>query len=190
MGFQNWTFPLALYGCIETFSRKMLFLKVWVSNSNPLITGNFFLTYLNDENILPNNMDRGTETGKIAAIQAFLRKSVEQELDDPIKTVIYGPSTSNKIDRWWRDLHERLEKYFKTQLTDLLTRMEYNPHDDDHRNMLAYVFIPVIQKECDKFVNVWNTHRIRKQKGVELPTGIPNHMYSLPEKYLGCHKGF
>ena len=144
----------------------MLFLKVLVSNSNPLITGNFFLTYPNGEKILPNNirLDRGTETGKKAAIQAFLRKSVEQELDHPMKTVIYGPSNSNKIERWRRDLHERLEKYFKKQLTDLLTRMEYNPHDDDHRNMLAYIFIPVIQKECDKLVNIWNTHRIRKRR--------------------------
>ena len=32
-GFQNSTFPLGVYGCIDTFSRKILFLFVCHSNS-------------------------------------------------------------------------------------------------------------------------------------------------------------
>ena len=39
MGYQNSTFPLAIYGCIDTASRKLLWLKVWVSNSDPKIVG-------------------------------------------------------------------------------------------------------------------------------------------------------
>ena len=37
-----------------------------------------------------------------------------------VDSVVYGPSTSNKIECWWRDLHHRLEQYFKSQLTTLL----------------------------------------------------------------------
>ena len=37
-------------------------------------------------------------------------------LEDPVDTVTFGPSTSNKIERWWRELHERLETFFKEQL--------------------------------------------------------------------------
>jgi len=33
MGYQNSTFPLAVYGCLDTASRKILWLKVWVSKS-------------------------------------------------------------------------------------------------------------------------------------------------------------
>lgn len=32
-GYQNWTFPLSIYGCLDTFSRKILFLFVSHSNS-------------------------------------------------------------------------------------------------------------------------------------------------------------
>ena len=32
MGFQNCTFPIAIYGCLDTFPRKILFLKVWNGN--------------------------------------------------------------------------------------------------------------------------------------------------------------
>jgi hypothetical protein len=49
--------------------------------------------------------------------------------------------------------------------------------------MLAYIYIPVIQKELDVFQRIWNSHRIRKQKEARLPKGIPDHVYSFPEKY-------
>lgn len=32
MGFQNNTFPMAIYGAIDTASRKLLWIKVWVTN--------------------------------------------------------------------------------------------------------------------------------------------------------------
>ena len=56
--------------------------------------------------------------------------------------------------------------------------------------MLFYIFIPVIQRECDIFVDLWNSHRIRNQQGLELPTGVPSHMYYFPERYGGERKGF
>ena len=40
-------------------------------------------------------IDKGTETGKMATMHAFLRKHHGDM--DPIDTVIYGPSTSNQV---------------------------------------------------------------------------------------------
>ena len=37
MGYQRDTFPLAIYGCIDTASRKLLWIKVWTDNSNLLV---------------------------------------------------------------------------------------------------------------------------------------------------------
>ena len=52
--------------------------------------------------------------------------------------------------------------------------------------MLAYVYIPVVQKELDVFrVSVWNNHRVRKQKDKELPSGVPEHIYTCPEQHGG-----
>ena len=39
MGYQNWTFPVVVYGCLDTFSHHMRFIFVWNSNSDPLIIG-------------------------------------------------------------------------------------------------------------------------------------------------------
>ena len=134
-------------------------------------------------------MDRGNETGKMATLHAYLMSKVEN-MADPSDAIIYGPSTTNKIERWWRDLHERLEIFFKIQLEGLLRGKKYDPQNQLHRQLLAYVFIPVVQRECDVFVSMWNAHRIRKQKNILLPTGIPNHIFEFPQNYGGEAKGF
>ena len=56
--------------------------------------------------------------------------------------------------------------------------------------MLAFIYIPLIQKELDIFKNtIWNSHRGRKQAKKELPDGIPDHIYCFPEKYGGTKCG-
>ena len=189
-GYQNSTFPLGVYGCIDTFSRKILFLFVCHSNSNPLVVGKMYLQYLFEAEMLPRNLrvDRGTETGKMATIHVYLLNKHE-DMNDPTDAIIYGPSTSNKIERWWRELHERLEKFFKEQLTILLRGREYEPHSALDRQLLAYVFIPVVQRECDIFVRYWNSHRIRGQDQLEIPAGVPDHIFSFPEQYGGTNMG-
>ena len=189
-GYQNWTFPLAVYGCLDTFSRKILFLFVSHSNSDPLIIGNKYLAYLTETQILPKTLrlDRGTETGKMASIHVFLRDKIG-DLEDAMNSIVFGPSTTNKIERWWRDLHERLEKYFKHQLSELLSNRQYDPHNMSDRKLLYYVYKPIIERECSIFVGYWNSHRIREQKGLLLPTGVPHHMFSFPESYGTTNKG-
>ncbi|KAK3712321.1 hypothetical protein QZH41_017256 [Actinostola sp. cb2023] len=137
-------------------------------------------------------LDKGTETGHMATIHAFLRQYESEEDDDTAEeTVHYGPSTSNKIERWWRELHHRLEKYFKRQLLMLLEQGHYEPDNQTDRDTLAFVFIPVIGKEMDVFCKtIWNSHRVRSQKEAQMPKGIPNHLYSFPAEYGAEECGF
>ena len=102
-----------------------------------------------------------TETGNMATIQAYLTRKVS-DLDDPVDSVIYGSSPSNKTEKWWRDLHECLEKHFKEQLVVLLWKKLYNPHDLYYWRILAFVYIPVVLKECDISVENDNSHRMAK----------------------------
>ena len=191
MGFRNCTFPVAIYGCMDTFSRYINFLFVWDSNSNPHTIGLRYIEHLHETRKLPFSirMDHGTETGKLAAIHAFLRGKIG-DMEDAAECVVYGPSTSNKIERWWRDLHEKMEIYFTTQLSNLLQRRCYDPNCITDRRIMAYIFIPVVQRECDVFKNLWNAHRIRHQQGLEVPTGVPSHMFQFPESYGGEDKSF
>lgn len=52
------------------------------------------------------------------------------------------------------------------------------------RMLLAFILIPVLQKQLDSFRNtIWNTHRIRTQKNTCLPDGVSDHIYNFPEQY-------
>lgn len=98
MGYQNSTFPLAIYGCLDTASRKLLWLRVWITNSDPLVIGRWYLEYLYESRMMPTylRVDRGTETGIMATIHAYLHDN-HSILDDPADSVIHGPSTSNQV---------------------------------------------------------------------------------------------
>jgi len=189
-GYQNWTFPLGIYGCLDTYSRKNIFIFLCRSNSNPLVIGKKYLEYLYEEQTMPRHLriDKGTGTGKMATVHVYLMNK-SGIMENPVDSVIYGPSTTNKIERWWRDLHERLEKYFKEQLTQLLRGREYDPYNNVHREILFYVYAPILQREVDSFVDNWNSHRIRDQDNLMNPSGIPNHMFSFPETYGGSNCG-
>ena len=94
MGYQNSTFPLAIYGCLDTASRKLLWLKVWVSNCNPnIIIGRWYLEHLYETRVITAmlRVDKGTETGVMTTMHAFLRRHHGDM--DPHDTVLYGPST-------------------------------------------------------------------------------------------------
>ena len=53
-----------------------------------------------------------------------------------------------------------------------------------YRDLLTFVFLPLVQKEMDIFRDtIWNSHRVRCQKDAQLPKGVPSHLYSFPENY-------
>ena len=186
MGFQNSTFPLAIYEGVDTFSRKLLWLKMWITNSRPEFIGNkWYLEYLFESRKLPDfmRMNCGTETGIMATMQSYLRRN-HGDLEDPTDSIMYGPSTSNQvldyactifsllflltlimtteqehqftsivlynhklslvsllyiysyilhIERWWSELHERLEKYFKQDLSWLRQQGHYDSNNEVNR---------------------------------------------------------
>eukprot|EP00794_Sanderia_malayensis_P000002 gene2-21645_t len=95
-------------------------------------------------------MDRGSETGTMATIHAYLHNKLNTNID-PADSVIYGPSTSNQIEHWWRELHERLELYFKDQLRWLKDQGHYDPTDERHRFKLIFCLFlqAILVKEED-----------------------------------------
>ena len=58
------------------------------------------------------------------------------------------------------------------------------------RNILAYVYVPIVHREIDLFVELWNNSRTRLQRGTLMPDGIPNLIYNCPEEYGIEDKGW
>ena len=84
MGYQRFTFLFAVYCCMDSASRKLLWLRVWTDNCDPKLVARYF-DYLDERRIIASiiRIDKGTERnhGDI----------------NPEDTVVYGKSTSNQV---------------------------------------------------------------------------------------------
>ena len=77
--------------------KKLLWLKVWVSNHDPKLIGRWYLEHLYETKMISAmlRLDKGTKTGTMATMHAFLCRRHNDM--DPHETVIYGSSTSNQV---------------------------------------------------------------------------------------------
>lgn len=64
MDFQNSTFPIVIYGCLDTKSRKPVWIEVWDGNSSPYLIACWYFDYLYESKLLTYyvRIDMGTET--------------------------------------------------------------------------------------------------------------------------------
>lgn len=98
MGYQSSTFPFATYGCIDSSSRKLLWLRVCTSKySNLQVTGKWYLELLLEKKIVSAmlKVDKRTDTGTMAAMHSFFSRY--QSDMDLHEIVLYGLTTSNQI---------------------------------------------------------------------------------------------
>ena len=74
MGYRNCTFSLEMYKCMDRASRKLLFIRAWASNSNPVYTVRWYSEYFHESKTLLDLIiiDKQSETTIMAKMQAFL----------------------------------------------------------------------------------------------------------------------
>ena len=89
----------------------------------------------------------------LATIHSYLR-SQHGDLEEATDSILYGPSTQNKIERWWRELLERMEQYFKQHLNELIEEGEYDPHDSNDRWQINLKCFCYIVQLCSLFIIV------------------------------------
>ena len=68
----------------------------------------------------------------MVALQMFLRTKDDENVEKK-NVVVYGPSTMNKIERWWREIHERFEQFFKNVCRELKNSGDYDSSNLVHR---------------------------------------------------------
>ena len=51
------------------------------------------------------------------------------------------------------------------------------------RKCLAVVLVTMLEQELSDFVAYWNSHRIRCNRSIECPSGIPEDMFDMPEEF-------
>ena len=169
-------FPI--HGCIDGWSRKIIWLQVARSNNRPEIPASFFLKSVQTYGCpVKLRSDCGTENGIMAAMQCQFRSQADAHF--------YGTSPANqRIECWWSHFRKNRSTWWINYFKDLCERNIFNPDNELESECLWLCFSDVIQKDLDYIKEQWNTHRIRDSKHETIP-GIPDELYCFPEKSGG-----
>ena len=70
-------YSLTVHACIDGYSRRILWLKVGITNKDPKVVCRYFTDFVLELNGIPRKIvdDRGTENVNIARMQRFLRRN-------------------------------------------------------------------------------------------------------------------
>ena len=173
-------FPI--HGCIDGFSRRVIWLKVSRTNNDPAVIAGFYLEAVEMEGGCPVILrtDTGTENTVIAAVQSYFRCDGQDE-HAGAKAHVYGSSHSNqRIECWWSSFRKSRSNWWINFFKDMVDRGELSTSNILQMECLWFSFSGVIQKELNEVCEHWNSHYIRKSRH-DTVAGRPDELYFLPE---------
>ncbi|KAB0793315.1 hypothetical protein PPYR_12935 [Photinus pyralis] len=176
-------FGIGINGCIDGFSRHIMWMKAGRTNNNPRVIGGYFVDTIQKIGGIPLTIraDMGTENRHIEQMQVFFRRDTGINIHRP--AFLYGKSTANqKIECWWGILRKHNAEFWM----NLFKKIQ----DDGYFNgsylekaLIQFCFLRIIQSEMNSVVLEWNSHNISSSKNSILPRGKPLIMYHSPEIY-------
>ena len=170
-----WGFPI--HGCIDGYSRKIIWLSVLRSNNLPDGPASLYLSSVNSLGGCPVELisDLGTENGMAAAMQSFFRDNMDAHR--------YVTSQRNqRIECWWSFLSKQQTQWWRRFFSDLEAQGILDSSCELRMECLWYCFSVVIQSELDAVREHWNTHYIRKSRH-DTVNGRPDSLFFLPEHH-------
>ena len=168
-------YGFAIHGCVDGYSRRLIWLKLCRSNNNPVVIASYYLHAVSELGFCPMvvQTDCGTENGILAGIQSFLVNN--------IKAHRYGSSRSNqRIENWWSHNRRTFTSWVINFFKDLVDSGEVILGSHFHMECLWFIFSKFMQTELDRIKNEWNSHFIRKSR-CTVASGIPDELFFLPE---------
>ena len=136
-------YGLCINGCIDGFTRKIIWLKVGQTNNDPTVIGRYYLDAVKIHGGYPLFMrgDMGTENSFIAALQNLFSGNDTPECN----RFIYGKSTFNtRIESWWCILRKECCQTWIEELKDLQDRGHFTGDKLDI-NLLQFCFMRLLQ---------------------------------------------
>jgi len=176
-------FGFQIYASIDAYSRYIVWCYIGHSNRTAISVNKQFLETVKALNMFPKliRSDKGGETTLLCNSQLALRRAENPDLP-LVKAYSYGTSTKNqRIESWWNLLANAQTDTWRNLFTDL-EKSGYFDGGEIDIICLQYIYMNMIRSHIQTFVQVHNTHRIRRQRNREhyLPTGRPTELYNYP----------
>ena len=139
-------FGICINGCVDGYSRKVVWLNAYNTSSDPRIIGGYFVEAVKELHGYPMiiRSDKGTENNCVRHFQQFLRRYGNDPYSGE-RSFMYGRSTSNqRIESWWGFLRRECIDFW----LDILHGMKNEGHFDSSyldKNLVIFCFISLIQ---------------------------------------------
>ncbi|XP_068742975.1 uncharacterized protein [Montipora capricornis] len=147
---------LVVHGCIDGFSRRIMFLHCSPNNLSETVLS-LFLDAVEKDGLWPSRIrvDRGVENVLVCDAIVDARGAGRGSF-------IAGPSTHNqRIERLWRDVFRCVMHYFYYLFYALEDSGNLNIEDPTNMFALHFVFLPRINKALHEYQETFNHHGIR-----------------------------
>jgi hypothetical protein len=181
-------FGFAISGCIDGFSRKIIWLECAHTNNDPKVIASYFTKGIMKEDMKTANhlrTDKGTENSILAAIQC--------ELLGDTKHHSYGTSPSNqRIEQFWSFFRPSTTAYYINLFRDLVDYGLFTIGNETQTEILRFVFMEHIREVLTKTMNNWNSHYMRRNNTIHFAGGRPEVLHdqlprcghNVPEQHL------
>ena len=158
---------LVIHGCIDGFSRRIIFLRCCSNNRADTVLELFLNAIKSDGDLWPSRIrvDHGVEN-------VLVCDAMVQARGEGRGSFIAGPSTHNqRIERLWRDVfrcvcHLYYYLFYSMELSGIL-----NPEDPVHLFTLHLIFVPRINQSLFQFAEAFNHHNVRTETGHPIKCG-------------------
>lgn len=137
-------YGLCINGGIDGFSRSVIWLHTYSTNSDPRIVGGYYMDAVQNLHGCPTivRTDPGTENVTIRDLHRFLLRDL-----DPGGSFVYktGCSTANqRIEAFWCQLRKECVEYWLTAFHELQNAGQYDGEFID-KNIAQFCFMGVLQ---------------------------------------------
>ena len=174
-------FGFSIHGCIDGFSRKLIWLEVGPTNKLPEVVAKYYLdaTRLHGGVPLQMKADDGTEHALIEPIHLYLC-SLNRDQGYNSFSIVTSPR-NQRIESYWSTLQRDRIGWWRRFFQDLVD-VDMFSSDPVILDCLRYCFMSLIRNDLNSIKNEWNTHIISRSRNGG-PSGRPNCMYHLPHLY-------
>jgi len=175
-------YGFSIHGCIDGFSRRIIWLEVNSSNKLPETIAKFYLDACRKLKGIPVKIkaDDGTEHALIEPIHVYLSSLNRDEVDGS-----FGITTSpqnQRIESYWATLQKDKIGWWKRFFRDMTDNDLLDTSDPVLLDCLRYCFMGIVRKDLESVKSDWNNHIISKSRNGG-PSGRPNCMFFLPHLY-------
>lgn len=186
-------YGIQIYAAIDAYSRHIIWAYVGVTGRTQISTLAQYLATLRATNVLPEiiRSDRGRETFRLADAHFVLSQRARPRVDsEPLQfsdVYKFGTSKMNqRIEGWWGQLAGSSINRWRDAFESLEKSRDYNQGFLADRIAFIAIYVPIIRHETIEFINLWNTHTIRKQpRRPHCVPGVPHVLYYYPAESGG-----